>query len=138
MRNMNRFFLSLFSAMVLLLLTGCRTTRYVEVERVRTDTAYVSKIQRDSVWLHDSVMVERFLRGDTVFELRDRWHVKYVERVRTDTVYRQRAEIIPKPYPVEVERRLSWWQRLRLWLGNVALVALAGSAAYVLLLRRRR
>ena len=117
---------------LLLLLSGCTTTKYVEVERVRTDTAYVAKIQRDSVWLHDSVFVERFFRGDTVFELRDRWHVKYVERLRTDTVFRQRVDSVPVPYAVEVEveRKLSWWQRLRMGLGSVALAGLIVLVVY--------
>lgn len=111
-----------------LLLQGCRTPAPTIVERVRTDTAYVSKIQRDSVWLHDSVMVERWLRGDTVFEFRDRWHVKYVERLRVDTVYRARVDSVPVPYEVvkEVPAQLSWWQRLRLGLGSAVLLGLVG------------
>lgn len=111
-----------------LLLQGCRTPAPTIVERVRTDTAYVSKIQRDSVWLHDSVMVERWLRGDTVFEFRDRWHVKYVERLRVDTVYRARVDSVPVPYEVvkEVPAQLSWWQRLRLGLGSAVLIGLVG------------
>lgn len=117
---------------LLLLLSGCTTTKYVEVERVRTDTAYVAKIQRDSVWLHDSVFVERFLRGDTVFELRDRWHVKYVERLRTDTVYRQRVDSVPVPYAVEVEveKKLSWLERLMMFLGSVSSGALLVLVVY--------
>ena len=113
---------------VALLLQGCRTPAPTIVERVRTDTAYVSKIQRDSVWLHDSVMVERWLRGDTVFEFRDRWHVKYVERLRVDTVYRARVDSVPVPYEVEKEvpAQLSWWQRLRLWLGSAVLIGFVG------------
>ena len=115
-----------------LLLQGCRTPAPTIVERVRTDTAYVSKIQRDSVWLHDSVMVERWLRGDTVFEFRDRWHVKYVERLRTDTVYRARVDSVPVPYEVEklVERQLTWWQRLRLGIGSAVLIGLVGFVAW--------
>ena len=124
--------ISLAMVVAALLLQGCRTPAPTIVERVRTDTAYVSKIQRDSVWLHDSVMVERWLRGDTVFEFRDRWHVKYVERLRTDTVYRARVDSVPVPYEVEklVERQLTWWQRLRLGIGSAVLIGLVGFVAW--------
>lgn len=107
-----------------LLLQGCRTPAPTIVERVRTDTAYVSKIQRDSVWLHDSVFFA--LTGDTVRI--ERWRTKYVERLRVDTVYRARVDSVPVPYEVvkEVERRLSWWQRLRLGLGSAVLIGLVG------------
>ena len=41
---------------------------------------------------------------------------------------------IPVPYPVEtikeVPAPLSWWQKLRLWLGNIVLLALLGVAVY--------
>ena len=36
------------------LLSSCTTTKYIEVEKVRTDTTYITKWQKDSVWLHDS------------------------------------------------------------------------------------
>lgn len=119
----------LWSAM---LMVGCTTTKFVEVEKVVRDTTYIKQQQRDSVWLHDSVFVERFFRGDTVFELRDRWHTKFVERLRVDTMVRVRVDSVPKPYPVEklVEMELSWWQRFRLFLGNVSLVALLGVLGY--------
>ena len=41
-------------------------------------------------------------------------------------------DTIPQPYPVTeyVEKELSWWQQLRLWLGNVLLAVLAGAAVY--------
>lgn len=111
-----------------LLLTSCTTTKVVEVERVRTDTTYITKWQRDSVWLHDSIRVRE--KGDSVWV--ERWHTKYVERLRVDTIYRAAHDTIPAPYPETeyVEKELTWWQKLRLWLGNVVLLALLGVAVY--------
>ena len=109
---------------------SCTTTEYVEVERVRTDTMYITKWQKDSVWLHDSVHVKE--KGDTV--MIERWHTKYVEKQVHDTTYVATHDTIPQPYPVEkvkvVEKELSWWQRLRLWIGNIGLLALLGVVWY--------
>ena len=112
------------------LLAGCKTREFVEVERILRDTTYITKEVRDSVFLHDSVSVKE--RGDTVFV--ERWHTKYRERLQTDTVYRSRTDTVPKPYPVEklVERQLTGWQRLRLGLGSAVLIGLVGFVGWKL------
>lgn len=112
--------------MLLAWLTSCTATKYVEVEKVRVDTTYITKWQKDSVWLHDSIHVKE--RGDTV--LVEKWHTKYVEKQLHDTTYVATHDTIPRPYPVEtikmVEKDLSWWQKLRLWIGNIGLLAILG------------
>jgi hypothetical protein len=111
-----------------LLLTSCTTTKVVEVEKVRTDTTYITKWQRDSVWLHDSIRVME--KGDSVWV--ERWHTKFIEREVHDTLYQAKTDSIPVPYwkIKEVPAELSWWQKLRLWLGNIVLLALLGVAVY--------
>ena len=121
--------------LVALLLVGCKTKeRVVTVEKVRTDTTYITKHQRDSVWLHDSIHVTE--KGDTIRI--ERWHTKYVEKVTHDTLYQHKTDSVPVPYPVEklVERELSWWQQTRIHLGE-ALLALAGIAVVVFVIRRK-
>ena len=108
--------------LVAVLLVGCKTKeRVVTVEKVRTDTTYIMKHQRDSVWLHDSIHVTE--KGDTVRI--EKWHTKYVEKQMHDTTYVATHDTIPQPYEVvkEVPAELSWWQRVRLWMGNVVLLA---------------
>ena len=116
--------------MLLAWLTSCTTTKVVEVEKVRTDTTYITKWQKDSVWLHDSIHVKE--NGDTV--LVEKWHTKYIEKATHDTTYVATHDTIPDPFPVEtikeVPAELSWWQRLRLWIGNVGLMALLGFAGW--------
>ena len=51
-----------------LLLAGCTTTRYVPVPSVSVDSVYVDRFHRDSVYLHDSVWVNRWRAGDTVYQ----------------------------------------------------------------------
>lgn len=99
----------LVMAMVLvMLLWGCRTTRYVPVERVRTENRLLSKVVgdtvRDTVVMqrnvvrHDSMAVR--MAGDTVFV--EHWYKTVSEatntgvreRVRTvhDTVFVERVD----------------------------------------------
>lgn len=117
-----------FVIVSVLLLTSCTTTKVVEVEKVRTDTTYITKWQRDSVWMHDSIRVRE--KGDSVWV--ERWHTKFVEREVHDTLYQAKTDSIPVPYwkIKEVPAPLSWWQKLRLWLGNIVLLALLGVAIY--------
>ena len=114
--------------MIALWLTSCTTTKVVTVEKVKTDTTYITKQQRDSIWLHDSIHVTE--RGDTVRI--ERWHTKWRDRLRVDTIYRAKTDSIPVPYwkIKEVPAPLSWWQRVRLWLGNVVLLVLLAVAVY--------
>ena len=110
------------------LLGSCTTTKVVEVDRVKTDTTYITKWQRDSVWLHDSIHVTE--KGDTVRI--EKWHTKYIEKQVHDTTYQAKTDSIPVPYEVvkEVPAELSWWQRVRLWLGNAVMLALLGVVGY--------
>lgn len=112
------------------LLASCRQVEYVTVEKVRIDTTYITKWQKDSVWLHDSIMVTE--NGDTV--LVEKWHTKYIEKMTHDTTYVATHDTIPDPFPVEtikeVPAELSWWQRLRIWIGNIGLLAILGVIGY--------
>ena len=109
--------------MIALWLTSCTTTKVVTVEKVKTDTTYITKQQRDSIWLHDSVHVTE--RGDTIRI--ERWHTKYVEREVHDTLYRAKTDSIPVPYEVikEVPRKSTWFERIMFCTGIIALMALA-------------
>ena len=103
-------------------LSGCKTTEYVPVETVRTDTLYVAHIVTDSVYQHDSIYIHE--KGDTVWY--ERWHTQYRDRLRIDTVYQARVDTITKPYPVikEVEKKLTKTQRGLMWMGGLSLLAL--------------
>lgn len=118
---------------ILLLLTAiavasCKQTEYVNVERVRTDTVRITRNTRDSIYLHDSIRISE--KGDTVQI--EKWHTKYIESIKHDTVYQSKTDSIPVPYPVEkfVERQLSWWQRTQMYAGDVLLLVLLGGAVY--------
>ena len=108
------------------LLGSCTTTEYVTVEKVKHDTTYVSKLQRDSIWLHDSIYVKEWMKGDTVYRDVDRWHTVYRETKSRDTVYQATHDTIPQPYPVikVVEKQLSKTQIALMIIGGLSLMAI--------------
>lgn len=111
--------LILFLVFSLLSLTGCKTVKYVEVEKIKTDTAYITKQQRDSIWMHDSIYIHEYVKNDTQYIERTKWHTKYVERLQVDTLYKATHDTIPAPYPVE--RQLTFSEKVRLDFGGYAI-----------------
>ncbi len=144
---------AMVAVMMALVMCGCcrRTVEYIVVsDSVRTEVRTVEVVVHDTVDValpQDSVVVatpdtvsrvetsvavsEAELRGGLL------WHriwnkksvavgVDHKETVRDSIVYREK----PVPYPVEkeVEKKLSWWQQLRLWLGNILLIAIVAAA----------
>jgi hypothetical protein len=106
------------------LVCSCKSVEYVPVvqKETHTDSIYLTKVQRDSIWMHDSIRVEA--RNDTVRV--DRWHTKYVERLLHDTLYLSKRDSIPVPYEVvkEVPAKVSKMERTFMWLGILSLIAL--------------
>ena len=90
-------------AVLMLLVMSCTTQRIVEVpvERVRTDSVYLTKLQRDTLVERDSVVMQ--IVGDTVY----RTHVKYIYKTRLvrDTVLRLKTDTVTKVVTVEKERK---------------------------------
>ena len=118
----------------IMLLSSCKTrTVVMTVPEVRIDTVMITKWQRDSIWLHDSVHVSEKTEGDTVWIEVKKWHTKYVEKVVRDTTYIATHDTIPTPYPVEVikevEKDLNWLERSQMYTGKFVMWLLLASAA---------
>ena len=113
----------LVGLMLCSLLTSCKSHEPTIVERVRTDTVRITQQQRDSIYLRDSIFVNQWQSGDTIFQVRDRWHTQYVAKEVRDTFYKARVDSAPVPYPVikKVPAELTWWQQCRLHLANIVL-----------------
>ncbi|NDV79769.1 hypothetical protein D0T57_12430 [Dysgonomonas sp. 511] len=105
-----------------LIFSGCKAKAiYVPVETVKTE--YRDTFRRDSVYLHDSVLVK--MRGDTVWV--EKYKYLYHDKLRTDSVYL--SDTIRIPYPVDVEKevnRLSSFQSFQIWCGRIVLLILLG------------
>ena len=108
--------------LLFLFLCGCRT-EYVPIESVRYDSLMIEKLIRDSVFVRDSVYVQE--KGDTIYKYKDKY--VYVYKNRVDTFYMEK--IREKEVPVPVERKLTWWERVKLeyaeWVfGMIVAIAL--------------
>ena len=108
-------FLLLFLAV--LAATSCTRHVYVPVETTKSDTVYLNWVQLDSIYMRDSVFIEK--SGDTIRE----FQYKYIYRFkdRTDTLYLSKTDSIQVPYPVEVVKyktpQWCWWA-----LGGIVLL----------------
>lgn len=116
--------------LICLLFASCTKTEYITVEKVRNDTVWQNHTKHDSIWVHDSIRVMD--KGDTVRI--EKWHTKYVESIRHDTVYKARTDSVPVPYPVTkyTEKNLSWMQKTLMGVGILSLMALIVFIAFKL------
>jgi hypothetical protein len=150
--------------LILCALSSCRSTRTVIVEardststHVHTNTVFVPDTilvplppERVMVTIPDTASILRTslaeshaaIRGGLLHhELRNLpaplpVPVQTKVITRDSIIYRSRD--VPVPYPVDrlVEKPLTWWQHLRLWLGNILLIALLLAAAIWALKKR--
>lgn len=117
--------LGMLAAVVVLalLMCSCKSIEYVPVieKEVHHDSIYFTKVQRDSVWLHDSISVKE--KGDTIRI--EKWHTKYIEREVHDTTYIAKVDSIPVPYEVTkyVEKKLSTPVSILMTIGMMAVLA---------------
>ena len=114
-------------------LSSCRSIRHIPIETVKHDSIYISKIQHDSIYQRDSIYVDH--KGDTVLIYKDRYLYKYKNLI--DTMYVSRTDSIQVPFPVE--RELSWWQSVKLQVGEIAIGVIIGLIIIIVwLLRKNR
>nr|DAG96296.1 MAG TPA: hypothetical protein [Herelleviridae sp.] len=112
--------------------SSCRSIRHIPIETVKHDSIYISKVLHDSIYQRDSIYVDR--KGDTVLIYKDRYLYKYKNLV--DTMYVIRIDSIQVPFPVE--RELSWWQSVKVQVGEIAIGIIIGLIIIIALLRRKK
>ena len=107
--------LRVWMTLCVVLLAGCRT--YVPVETVRVETERVVDVQRDSIYVLDSIYVRE--AHDTLFITK--WRTEYKEALRVDTFNVQRVDTLNTI--VEVEKKLTRVQQLKMDVGAGVLYA---------------
>lgn len=104
---------------ILSLLAGCKSVQYVPVETVRTDSVYVDRYLRDSIYQRDSVYINRWTAGDTVYQDKIVYKYIYRDKVKYDTVAILRSDSVRVPYTIE--RKRTKWEQIRLDVGGWAI-----------------
>ena len=124
------FWLALAIIGLMCLLSGCKSTQ-VPVIVERTHTEYVTRI--DTTFVHDSIFHKEYIRGDTVYVYKDRWHNKYVYAhdtiARTDTIPVIKEVEVPAPYVPDYYKHCTrgFWLivvAIVLWIGIKVLLNL--------------
>ena len=120
---------------IMVMLSGC-SPKIIEREVIKTDTCFIQKELRDSIYLKDSVYVKEWIQGDTVRIETLRWRDRWRERIVRDTSYVSVRDTIKITTTREVAKPLSSWQNFQIWCGRLALIALIAIAA-VYFIRKR-
>lgn len=107
----------------LFLLCACSTTKYIDrpvpIETVRTE--YINQIYKDSIFVHDSI--DRYISGDTVFQLKYKYIYKYLNH--TDTIVCNDTIQVPvevKTTKIVEVNKIKWYQSILMWLGGMSFV----------------
>ena len=129
-----------------LLLTACGVARPVlESDNTKVEVKVVEKIVKDTAWFELPVIVEKVATLDTASVLENKYakseavvsggvlhhslqtkpvrepvSVESKEIVRDSIVYRDRIQT----KTVEVEKKLTWWQSLKMKTGGITLLAI--------------
>ena len=119
MGMVKRLLYLIITYIILSSLAGCKSVQYVPMETVRTDSIYVDRYQRDSIYQRDSVFVNRWIAGDTVYQDKVVWKYVYRDKIKYDTVAILRSDTLRVPYPVE--HKLTKWEEVRLTVGGWAI-----------------
>ena len=111
--------LGMLNCIIITIMFGCKSVKYIPVETVRTDSVYVDRYLRDSIYQRDSVFINRWTAEDTVYQDKVVWKYVYRDKVKYDTVAILRSDTVRIPFPVD--RDLSKWEQIRLDVGGWAI-----------------
>ena len=142
----------LFLILAAILLASCASIRYastydesrdsVRVSTRQLDSIFARLMQRDSVFIRDSIYVRE--KGDTVTKYVER--VRYQYKVRTDTLYKYRTlrdtvymekrDSIRVEKPVYIEKPRRWYETGLMWAGGLCCISAIMWALFLYLKRK--
>lgn len=119
--------------LITLLFGSCKTV--MEVERTNTvhDTVYVYHNSRDSVFRKDSIFLHEYVKGDTVYVLKEKWNTLYKDRLQHDTMYVARRDTVQN-ITIEQKKPMNNWQYAQMYFGRLCMLFLVAFAITVIVL----
>ena len=126
--------------LLVLCLASCKTekviTEYVEVPKISIVEKHDTVM--DSIQTIDSVII--YQRGDTVFKEKLKYKTNTKVLVKNHNSVDTIVRVQNKPFPVEVEKKLTKIQKAEIALGKtlILLFALAGAGGLVYLFIKRK
>ena len=137
-----------------LLLTACGVARpFLETDNTKVEVKTMVRTVTDTAYIELPVIVEKVATLDTASVLENKYakseasvsggvlhhslqtkpvrepvKVESVEVVRDSLVYRDRVQTVT----VEVKKKLTWWHRFRLTLGNIFFALIVIAILYLL------
>lgn len=119
----------LYSLIVFIIFMTCACrTEYIPIETVRTDSIFLAKLQKDSIYIKDSVFVRQ--GNDTVWKEKYKQIYKYV--LQRDTVFISRIDSVQVPVPIE--KKIGFWEQKKQEAGLIIIGMVITLA--ILLLRK--
>lgn len=119
----------LYSLIVFIIFMTCACrTEYIPIETVRTDSIFLAKLQKDSIYIKDSVFVRQ--ENDTVWKEKYKQIYKYV--LQRDTVFISRIDSVQVPVPIE--KKIGFWEQKKQEAGLIIIGMVITLA--ILLLRK--
>lgn len=136
--NVLQIVIAFVLALIVCAMIGCTTTKYVET--IKTDTLHHYELQYDSIVRIDSIYEKEYVKGDTVYLEKIKYHFRDKTKMVTDTIVEKVVEV--KEKPIEVEKELTAWQKFKInageWmLGGIVTLLVVFAFLWVAKWRRR-
>lgn len=126
-RDMRKMILLFIAA---LLLAGCSSPKYLPSPILRQiDSVYKAHNVKDVIYVRDSIYIKE--KGDTVYEYRDRWRERLVEKV--DTVISEKTDTLYVEIPIE--KQLTKLQQIKMDFADISM-ALCALLLVVLIVKK--
>ena len=114
---MSTFVVMSMLLLAIAVLSGCKTCKCLP-EIITRDSIRV-EYQRDSIYAHDSIYIDRYRANDTVYLTKERWSIRYRDVLHTDTMY-----VDNKVVEVKTERYVPGFYKWSAWVCWGIMVAL--------------
>lgn len=101
-------------------LSSCKAkTVYIPLETVKTE--YKDHFQKDSIYLMDSVFIDRWKSGDTIYQVKEKFKYIYRDKLVHDSIYKNDTIRVTYPVTKTVKAPYTWYEKLLLALGCVSI-----------------